>query len=105
MEYVKQDEHGYDLLFVGSFCGGVHAFLFAKRKVPRTLRPEDISRDMKHAGEVTCLVHRYGAEEADWLMMKTAPLPAACACRLTLSMSVLQLQRQAVHGRALRSAV
>ena len=58
MEYVLSDEHGSDVLYVGSFCGQVNAFLFSKRKVPRTLRPEDISRDMRHSGEVTCLMHR-----------------------------------------------
>lgn len=58
LEYVPKNEHGYDLLYTGSFCGRISAFQFAKRKVPRTLRPEDISRDQKHAGEVTCLMHR-----------------------------------------------
>ena len=57
VEYVREDQHGYDLLFVGTFCGHVKTFLFTKRKVPRTLRPEDISRDLSHGGQVTCLMH------------------------------------------------
>lgn len=62
MEYVLPDELGYDMLYAGSFCGRVSAFVLAKRKVPRTLRPEDISRDLPHSGEVTCLMHRCGGE-------------------------------------------
>jgi hypothetical protein len=66
MEYVHASASGQEVLYAGSFCGRLHAFLLTtslthshtRHKVPRSLRPEDISRDMCHAGEITCLLHR-----------------------------------------------
>jgi WD40 repeat protein len=57
MEYVQSDAEGNDVLFVGSQCGQIHTFLIYRRKFPRNLRPEVLSRDGQHAGTVTCIMY------------------------------------------------
>lgn len=57
MEYVANDWDGNEVLFVGTVCGQIHTFLLYRRKFPRNLRPEILSRDSQHSGSVTCILY------------------------------------------------
>jgi WD40 repeat protein len=62
MEYVPHDADGNEVMFVGTLCGQIHTFLLYRRKFPRNLRAEILSRDSQHSGSVTCLLYSNHSE-------------------------------------------
>jgi WD40 repeat protein len=62
MTYVPYDADGNEVMYVGTFCGQIHSFLLYRRKFPRNLRSDILSRDSQHSGSVTCILYSKNSE-------------------------------------------
>lgn len=62
MEYVTSNADGNDVLYAGTLCGQVHTFHVSRRKFPRSMKPDDLSGDVPHAGAVTCILYSDNTE-------------------------------------------